>query len=71
MTSMPQNINAEHRTIKTTPDDVKSSAYLDLDKEINEKCLKFKVGDHVRISTYKNTFTRGYVPNCSEEVFMI
>ena len=29
---MPQNINAEHRTIKTTPDDVKSSAYLDLDK---------------------------------------
>ena len=71
MISMPQNINAEHCTIKTTPDDVKSSAYLDLDKEINEKYLKFKVGDHVRISTYKNNFTRGYVPNCSEEVFMI
>ena len=63
---MPQNINAEHCTIKTTPDDVKSSAYLDLDKEINEKYLKFKVGDHVRISTYKNTFTRGYVTNCYE-----
>ena len=56
MISMPQNINAEHRTIKTTPDYTKSSAYLDLDKEINEKCLKFKVGDHVRILTYKNTF---------------
>ena len=28
---------------------------------------KFKVGDYVRISQYKNTFTKGYVPNWSFE----
>ena len=25
--------------------------------------LKFKIGDHVRISKYKNIFTKGYTPN--------
>ena len=33
--------------------------------------LKFKVSDHVRISKYKNIFTKGYTPNWSEEVFVI
>ena len=32
---------------------------------------KFKVGDHVRISKYKNIFARGYTPNWSEEIFVI
>ena len=32
---------------------------------------KFKVGDHVRISKYKNTFAKGYAPNWSEEVFVV
>ena len=32
---------------------------------------KFKVGDHVRISKYKNIFPKGYTPNWSEEVFVI
>ena len=32
-------------------------------KEINNKDPKFKVGDHVRISKYKNFFTNGYMPN--------
>ena len=32
---------------------------------------KFKVGDHVRISKYKNIFAKGYTPNWSEEVFVI
>ena len=31
---------------------------------------KFKVGDHVRISKYKNIFAKGYMPNWSEEVFV-
>ena len=35
------------------------------------KNLKFKVGDHVRISKYKNIFDKGYMPNWSEEVFII
>ena len=36
-----------------------------------KKNPKFKVGDHVRISKYKNIFTKGYVPNWSEETFVI
>ena len=32
---------------------------------------KFKVGDRVRISKYKNIFAKGYTPNWSEEVFVI
>ena len=37
----------------------------------NDKDPKFKIGDHVRISKYKNTFAKGYTPNWSEEVFVI
>ena len=33
--------------------------------------MKFRVGDHVRISKYKNIFAKGYTPNQSEEVFVI
>ena len=32
--------------------------------------VKFE-GDHVRISKYKNIFSKGYTPNWSEEVFVI
>ena len=33
---------------------------------------KFKAGDYVRTSKYKNIFAKGgYTPNCSEEVFVI
>ena len=35
------------------------------------KILNFKIGDTVRISKYKNIFAKGYVPNWSEEVFVI
>ena len=36
-----------------------------------KKNPKFKVGDHVRISKYKNIFANGYAPNWSEEIFVI
>ena len=36
------------------PVDVKGKAYIDSSKEVNDKNPKFKVGDHVRISKYKN-----------------
>ena len=45
--------------------------YIDFKKEVNDKGPKFKVGDHVRISKYKNIFAKGYTPNWSEEVFVI
>ena len=40
-------------------------------KILNEKEPKFKVGDHVRISKYKNIFAKGYTQNWSEEVFVV
>ena len=63
--------NTYHTTIKIKPIDVKDNTYINADKEINNKDPKFKVGDHVRISKYKNIFAEGYMPNCSEEVFVI
>ena len=63
--------NTYHRTIKMKPVDVKDTKYIDSNKEVNDKDPKFKVGDHVRISKYKNIFAKGYTPNWSEEVFVI
>ena len=40
-------------------------------KILVKKEPKFKVGDHVRISKYKNIFAKGYTPNWSKEVFVI
>ena len=60
-----------HTSIKMKPADVKDNTYIDFKKEINNKDPKFKVGDHVRISKYKNIFTKGYMPNWSEEIFII
>ena len=53
------------------PVDVKDNTYIDFKKEVNDKDPKFKLGDHVRISKYKNIFAKGYTPNWSEEVFVI
>ena len=36
-----------------------------------QKDSKFKIGDTVRISKYKSISAKGYVPNWSEEVFVI
>ena len=63
--------NTYHRSIKMKPLDVKDNTYIDFKKEVNDKNPKFKVGDHVRISKYKNTFAKGYVHNWSEEIFII
>ena len=75
MTSISRNANIDtlnkysntyHRTIKMKPADVKPSIYIGFNKG-----SKIKVGDHLRISNYKNVFAKGYVPNWSEEVFEI
>ena len=60
--------NTYHRTIKMKPVDVKNNTYIDSNKEVNDKDPKFKVGDHARISKYKNIFAKGYTSNWSEEV---
>ena len=53
------------------PVDVKNDTYIDFEKEVNDRDPKFKVGDHVRTSKYKNIFPKGYMPNWLEEVFDI
>ena len=62
--------NTIHRTVKMKLIDIKDNTYFDSKKEVNDKDPKFKVGDHVRISKYKNIFAKGYTPNWSEEVFI-
>ena len=63
--------NTYHRTIKMEPVDLKSNTYINSSKEINDKDPKFKIGDTVRISKYKNIFTKGHVLNWPEEVFVL
>ena len=50
---------------------LKIITYIDFKKEVYDKGPKFKVGNHVRISKYKNIFAKEYTPNWSEEVFVI
>ena len=68
--------NTYHRTFKMKPVDVKDNRYIDSMelrsiKRLNDSNHKFSVGDHVRISKYKNVFVKGYIPNWSQEVFVI
>ena len=63
--------NTIHRTIKIKPIEVTSDFYAEYNEDFNKSEPKFKVGDRVRISKYKNISAKGYAPNCSEEVFII
>ena len=38
---------------------------------IMKKDSRFKVGDRVRISKFKNIFAKGYTPNWSTEIFIV
>ena len=63
--------NTKHSTIKMKPIEFKDNnkrVYID---EHNEKESKFKVGDRVRISRYKNIFAKGYAPNWSSEYLLL
>ena len=55
--------NTYHTSIKMKPVDVKDNTYIDFKREINDKDSKLKIGDHVRISKYKNIFAKEYMPN--------
>ena len=39
--------------------------------EANFKAPKFKVNDRVKITKYKNIFSKGYTENWSTEIFII
>ena len=59
-----------HSSIKMKPKDVTDDSFVEYSEETNEKDPKFKVGDNVRISKYKNIFAKSYTPNWFEEVFV-
>ena len=63
--------NTYHRIIKIKLVDVNRCTYYDFNKANDEKDPKFKISDIVRILKYKNLFEKSYVPNWSEEVFVI
>ena len=65
------NDNTKHSTIKIKPKDVGDNnkrVYID---EHNEKDSRFKVGDRVRISKFKNIFAKVYTRNWSKEIFIV
>ena len=53
------------------PIDVTDDSYVEYKEDFHKKDPKFKDGDHVRISKYKNIFAKGYALNWSEEVFVV
>ena len=63
--------NTYHNTIKMKPVNVKSNTYIESSEESNNKNPKFKIGDFVVVSKYKNIFAKCYAPNWSEETFVI
>ena len=53
------------------PVDVGDDSFAEYNEKSNKKDPKFKVGNHVRVSKFKNVFAKGYKPNWSEEIFII
>ena len=65
------DVVSKYNTIKIKRKDVKNDnkrVYIDED---NEKDSRFKVGDRIRISKFKNIFAKGYTPNWSKEIFIV
>ena len=63
--------NTVHKIIEMKPVDVTGDSYAECNEDFKKKGPKLKVGDHDRISKYKNIFAKGYAPNWSEEVFVV
>ena len=62
--------NTKHSSIKMKPIDIRDNKTVCID-EHNEKDSRFKVGDRVRISKFKNIFPKGYTPNWSKKIFIV
>ena len=63
--------NTVHRSTKIKPIYIESDSYAEYKEDSNETDPKFKVGDYIRISKYKNIFAKGYTQNWSEEDFVV
>ena len=63
--------NTYHKNIKMKPTDVGNDSFAEYNEEYNEKDPKFKAGDHVRTSNFKNIFAKGYTHDWNEEIFVV
>ena len=61
----------KNNTIKMKPIDVNSDSYAEYNEDSNVTKPKFKVGDDVRISKYKNIFAKGYTQNWLEGFYFV
>ena len=62
--------NTYYTATKMKPIDVASNTYINFGVKNNDKDSVLEVGYHVRISKYKNIFTKSYT-NSFEKVFVI
>ena len=62
--------NTDDHSINKKPINVDYSAFTEK-IETNPKAPKFKVNDGVRITEYKNIFSKGYTENWSSEILII
>ena len=60
-----------HRAIKMEPIDVTSDSYAEYNEDSNVTKLKFKAGDRVRISKYKNIFAKGYTQRIHSRIHFL
>ena len=63
--------NSYHNSIKMKPKDVTDYSFVEYNEEFNKRDHKFKIGDEVRTSKYKNAFAKGYTPNWREQIFVV
>ena len=63
--------NIVNRSIGMKPNYVSDDHVMEYVEEANEKSARFKVGDRIRISKFKNIFAKGYTPNLSKEIFVV
>ena len=63
--------NTVHKTIRIKRIDVTSDSYAEYNEDFNVTKPKFKVGDHVKISKYKNFFAKACTQSWSEDIFAV
>ena len=67
---MDQCNKTYHHSINKKPTNADYSALTEK-IEATSVASKFKVNDRVRITKYKNIFSKGYTENCLREIFII
>ena len=63
--------NTVHKTIKMKSTDIADDSGAEYKEDFRKKYPEFIVGDHARISKYKNIFAKGYTRNWLEETFVV